>query len=334
MTSARRDGLVITAGEGGVTSWNGGIRYLDSAAITSALSMPSAIAALGAALQAGPGDLIDRTIVSNDGNDFLVMPAGNDAGFGVKLLTIAPANPQRGLPLIQGIYVLFDGETHAPKFVLDGGALTKLRTAAVSALAASYLARADAEAAVIFGTGVQAAGHAHGMAAVRPLREVVIVNERNPAGADRLVADLIAQGVPAVRGTAAAVATADIVCTCTSSTDPVLFGDALRAGTHVAAIGSYAPTARELDTAAVVRSRVFVEDRLGLRSEIPGDLAIPMAAGAWRLDDLAGDLIGLARAEVAGRSSADEITIMKTVGIAYEDLIVAGAIADALSAST
>jgi ornithine cyclodeaminase/alanine dehydrogenase-like protein (mu-crystallin family) len=313
-----------------VTPMNGSIRYLDSAAIASTLSMPSAIAALGAALRAGPGDLIDRTIVSNNGNDFLVMPAGSDAGFGVKLLTIAPANPGRGLPLIQGVYVLFDGETQAPKLVLDGGELTKLRTAAVSALAASYLARADAEVAVIFGTWVQAAGHAQGLAAVRDLREIVIVNERNPAGADRLVADLIDQGLPAIRGTAVAVATADIVCTCTSSAEPVLFGDTLRPGTHVAAIGSYAPATRELDTAAVVRSRVFVEDRLGLRSEVPGDLAIPMAAGAWRLDDLAGDLIGLARAEVAGRTSAEDITIMKTVGIGYEDLIIAGAVADAL----
>jgi ornithine cyclodeaminase/alanine dehydrogenase-like protein (mu-crystallin family) len=89
--------------EGVVTPMNGSIRYLDSAAIASTLSMPSAIAALGAALRAGPGDLIDRTIVSNNGNDFLVLPAGSDAGFGVKLLTIAPANPGRGLPLIQGV---------------------------------------------------------------------------------------------------------------------------------------------------------------------------------------------------------------------------------------
>jgi ornithine cyclodeaminase len=306
------------------------MQYLDAATIAGALSMSGAVDALANALRAGPGALIDRTIVSNNGNDFLVMPAGNDRGFGVKLLTIAPANPARGLDLIQGVYVLFDRDTHAPKLLFDGGALTQLRTAAVSALAASYLARSDSEVAVIFGTGVQAAGHAQGMAAVRGLRRIAVVNDRNPGGADRLVAQLVDQGLPAVRGSAASVATADIVCTCTSSTDPVLFGDALRPGTHVAAIGSYAPSSRELDTSAVVGSRVFVEDRLGLRSEVPGDLAFPVAEGAWRLDDVAGDLIGLARGEVVGRTSPDEITVMKTVGIAYEDLIVASAVADAL----
>jgi ornithine cyclodeaminase/alanine dehydrogenase-like protein (mu-crystallin family) len=307
-----------------------GPRWITAAELASALSIDAAIEALVSAFKSGGVELVDRTVVSHAGNDMLVMPACGDEGFGVKLVTIAPANPGKNLPLIQGIYVLFGATNHEPRFIMDGAELTRIRTAAVSTLGASHLARADSEVLVIFGSGVQARGHAVGICGIRPVKSVVIVNEPNPESADRLVAELVRDGYPASTGRAQDVADADIVCTCTNASRPLFAGEWLRAGTHVAAIGNYLADGREVDADVVRRSRVFIEDIDGLRSEIPGDLGIPAQDSEWALSDIVGDLKALVRGEVEGRTGSADLTMLKTVGIAYEDLIVAAAAAKAL----
>ena len=152
------------------------------------------------------------------------MPAHGAAGLGVKLVTLAPGNPARGLPFIHGAYVLFSAEGLVPEALLDGTELTAIRTAAVSALATDRLARPDARSLVVFGAGTQARVHVESMRAVRAVASVTIVGrapERARALADELGAEV---------GGADAVAGADVVCTCTTSAEPVFDGALLLPG--------------------------------------------------------------------------------------------------------
>jgi ornithine cyclodeaminase/alanine dehydrogenase-like protein (mu-crystallin family) len=259
----------------------------------------------------------------------LPMAAAIDAregGVGVKLVTLSPGNPARALPLIHAVYVLFDGDTQAPRAVLDGAALTALRTAAVSGLATRHLARYDARRLVLFGAGVQARSHLEAMLAVRPIRDVVVVS-RSEGPARALVDAARAAGADARTGAPEEVATADVVCTCTTSPEPVFDGSSLAAGSHVNAIGSYQPATRELDTETVRRARVVVETR-DVALEEAGDLLIPLGEGAIGPDHVIADLAELVRgAEV--RRSPEDVTLFEGVGMAFEDLVVATAILDA-----
>ena len=199
------------------------------------------------------------------------MPAFGDAGVGVKLVTLTPGNAERDLPFINAVYVLFDADTQAPDAIVDGAALTALRTAAVSGLATRYLASADARRLVIFGAGVQARSHLEAMLAVRPIEHVTVVS-RTPERAQALVEVARGRGVDAAVGGANDVADADIVCTCTTSDVPLFDGGLLAPGAHVNAVGSYRPTARELDTVAVARAG-WSSRRAMRRSPRPGSCA-------------------------------------------------------------
>ena len=253
--------------------------------------------------------------------ELLMMPSWGDAGVGVKLITIDPANPNRGLPLIHGVYVLFSPGTHEPAAVFDGGGLTKLRTAAVSGLATRHLARADASHLVVFGAGVQAAGHVEAMRAVRPIERVTIVARNH----DSAIA--LAKDVGGVAGTADVVAEADIICTCTTSPTPVFDGAIVADGTHINAIGAYKPTDRELDDAAISAGRVIVETKSAALEEA-GDIVMAVESGAIadsQIEELPDVVRGL------GRASEEEVTVFKSVGIAFEDLAVAAAAYDNLT---
>lgn len=247
--------------------------------------------------------------------ELLMMPAWGQAGLGVKLLTIDPANPGRGLPLIHGVYVLFSPATNEPLAVLDGGGLTKLRTGAVSGLATRHLARADASHLVVLGAGVQAAGHVEAMRAVRAIARVTIV------APDATHASALADAVGGTVGTSAAVAEADIVCTCTTSATPVFDGRLISDGTHINAIGAYKPADRELDDAAISAGRVVVETKAAALTEA-GDIVMALESGAIeesQIEELPTVVRGL------GRASDGEVTVFKSVGIAFEDLAVAAA---------
>lgn len=254
-----------------------------------------------------------------DGGDLLVMPAAGPEGVGVKLVTVAPGNAVAGLPLIHGMYVLFSSGSMQPEALVDGAALTALRTAAVSALATKHLARPDAHRLVVFGAGAQAAAHAAAMPAVRPIDDIRIVG-RDRERVRALVAELNAAGLPAQAGRPDAVASADVVCTCTTSAAPVFDGGDLAPGAHVNAIGAYRQDMRELDAALIARATLVVEERAAALAEA-GDIIQAVGEGAIEPDHVDVELGEVVRGE-RGRRSPEETTVFKSVGLAFEDLVV------------
>ncbi len=262
-----------------------------------------------------------RSVIRSGSGQFLAMPAAGDAGAGAKLVSVQAENPKHGLPLIQGVFALFSAESLTPVALFDGAALTELRAPAVSVVATRLLARADAAHLVLFGAGVQGRAHAFALIGERPLERVTVIAPGPRA--DALVRDLAAAGVVATRGDCGAVAEADLVCACTTSSEPVFDGRLVAPGAHVNAVGSFQRTTREIDAALLARSSVFVEDRDAALDEA-GDLRIAIAEGAFGPELIAGDLAEVVAGE-RGRSSVGEITTFKSVGSAWEDLVVARA---------
>lgn len=303
------------------------MRFVGGEELRATLSLEVAVDALEAAFAAGLPNAPLRTQLPAGSGELLVMPASGPLGTGVKLVTVNPANRARALPLIHGVYVLFDHETLQPVALIDGAALTTLRTAAVSALATRWLARRDAAHLVLFGAGEQARAHLEAMMAVRPVRRVTIVS-RSHVPAEALAAQARAAGAAATVGEPDAVAKADIVCTCTTSDRPVFDGGSLARGCHVNGIGSHRPDARELDELVMERAAlVVVETREAALAEA-GDLVMPLRSGrltASGLHELSEVVTGR-----AGRRSEDDLTVFKSVGIAPEDLVVARAAYDRL----
>jgi ornithine cyclodeaminase len=299
---------------------------VDAARLSELLPMTSAIDALEAAFRSGPPSGTPlRSQVETPAGTLLSMPAAGPQGAGVKLVTVTPSNPARGLPLIHGAYVLFASQTQAPVAVLDGGALTALRTGAVSGLATRYLAREDADRLVIFGAGVQGRAHLEAMRAVRSIERVTVVS-RTDARAEALADLAEAMGLEAVTGEPDAVGEADLVCTCTTSPAPVFEGTRLREGAHVNAVGAYTPDTRELDEETIRRSRLVVEAREAAMAEA-GDLLIPIAEGVVDAAHVVADLSEVVRGALVRRSPQD-VTVFKSVGVAFEDLVVARAAVD------
>lgn len=296
--------------------------WLDASGLRARLGYAEAANALERAFAAvaAYGSPERETLTVPDGQ-LMLMPAWGPEGAGVKLVTLTPANPAVGLPFIQGMYVLFAAESQRAIAVIDGAALTELRTAAVSAFATRVLARPDARRLVIFGAGVQARAHADALRAVCPALERVDVVGRDADRVARLVARLRAQGWEAEAGRADVVGEADVVCTCTTAGAPLFAAEQLRPGAHVNAIGAYRPDRRELDAALLASATVVVEERAAALAEA-GDLVLAIADGAYDADAIAGDLSDLATG-VIGRGDERETTVFKSVGLALEDLVVA-----------
>ncbi|MFB6840135.1 ornithine cyclodeaminase family protein [Streptomyces sp. NPDC056361] len=271
-----------------------------------------------------------RTAVPVPAGELLLMPAAFGAYAGVKIAGVAPGNPALGLPRITGSYLLLDGVNLRPLALLDGAALTELRTPAVSALAVRRLTPDGGPLRlVLFGTGPQAYGHLEAVLAARELAEAVVVG-RNAIGARALAGYARSLGVPARAGTPADVAGADLVVCCTTAREPLFDGTLVAPGATVVAVGSHEPTARETDTALVARAEVYVEARTAALREA-GDLLVPTAEGAIEEDHVAGNLADL----VTGRltPSADRPRLFKSVGMAWEDLAVAVALYEAALAA-
>ncbi len=252
----------------------------------------------------------------------LLMPAWNADMLGTKIATVFPRNGERGLPSVYSAYLLADAATGAPLALLDGNEITTRRTIAVSALAASFLAREDAADLLVVGAGRIAALAASAFAAVRPIRRVTIWN-RDGVKAERLAAELRVAGFEAEAASSLqeAARRADIISCATPSTVPIIHGDWLRPGTHLDLIGSFTPAMREADDICFARGRIYV-DTLDALVEA-GDLTGPIAAGIITPDDIQGTLADLCTGRVSGRASADEITIFKSVGTALADLAAA-----------
>ncbi|HUG60420.1 MAG TPA: ornithine cyclodeaminase family protein, partial [Methylomirabilota bacterium] len=229
------------------------------------------------------------------------------------------------------------GETGEPLAVLDGRTLTLARTAAASALAASFLARPDARSMAMIGAGALSPYLIAAHAAVRPIERVAIWN-RDGAKAASLAASLhggVHDGrriaVTAASSIAEAVADADIVSAATMATEPLIRGADLRPGSHVDLVGGFTPAMREADDDAVRRASVYVDTRVGALAEA-GDIVQPIAAGVIGEADIRGDLADLCRGLSTGRADPGEITLFKSVGTALEDLAAASLVYDRVTA--
>jgi len=252
-----------------------------------------------------------------------LMPAAllKSGVLGVKAITFFHGNEGTELDTHQGAVLLFEAERGQLLAVIDATSITAIRTAAVSGVATKLLAREDAGDLAIVGSGVQAGTHLEAMLAVRPIRRVRVASKdfaRAQRFADR---ESKRQGIAIepMRTIEAAVRGADIICTATSARDPVVAGDWLEPGSHVNAVGSSVPFAREIDTAAVVRSRLFVDRRESATNEA-GDFLIARKEGAVGDDHILGEIGEVAIGQIGGRRSRDEITLFKSLGLAVEDV--------------
>jgi ornithine cyclodeaminase/alanine dehydrogenase-like protein (mu-crystallin family) len=273
--------------------------FIAAADVERRLSVTQAADALEAALLAGLDPEADppRSLVEVDGGQLLLMPSAAGGPPVVKLVTIG------GEPRIQGVCVIFDSATLAPAAVVDGIAVTNVRTAAVSALAVRHLAVEDARRLVVFGRGPQAHAHVAALRAIRPIERVDMLG-RDRDGADELVA------------------AADIVCCCTTAREPLFDGALVADHAVVVAIGSHEPDARETDDALASRATIVVESRTSALREA-GDVILAVESGATAADRLV-TLAELVRGEA--RPAADRPRLFKSTGMSWEDAVVAGAL--------
>lgn len=306
------------------------LQIIDAERVRKLLPMAECIDVVAEAMKAASGgDVVQpmRTVLPVDdaGGHLFVMPAASSAlgCYGAKLISLTPANAAKGLPAIRGSYLLFESETGAAVALIDASSLTAIRTAAASGLAARLLARPDVTTCGIFGTGVQARTHVDAMRVVRPIREVRIWG-RDAGKAKRLAQELSSS--PGLSVTAhqdpAEVAACDLICAVTGATRPILKGDWVRPGAHVNLVGAHTLTQREADTDLVRRSQVFV-DLLEAAKREAGDVMIPVQEGSVPPDHILGEIGKVAAGTLAGRTSPDQVTLYKSVGIAAQDLFAA-----------
>ncbi len=308
------------------------LRLFSADDVRRALPMAEAIAAVKAGyvqLSAGRAQIPLRAHLGvGEGDSTLVMPfyAPDEGGaLGLKVVSIFDSNPPRGLPLIHALVLVLDMATGAPLALLEGSSLTAIRTGAASGAATDALARPDARVVALFGSGVQARRQLEAVCTVRPIERVYLYSL---GGAEQFAAEMAGFGpIPAdiviAASPRAALTEADIVCTATTSRTPVFDGRDLRPGAHVNGIGSFTPEMQEIDAATVRRARVVVDSRAAALAEA-GDLIIPLQAGEIDLDHVSTELGEVLAGQKPGRTSAEQITFFKSVGVAVQDAMAAG----------
>lgn len=245
--------------------------------------------------------------------------------YGVKLLSLFPENPARGLSGHRGAMVVFEPETGSPVAMMDAGLLTAIRTAAASAVATKALAREEAEVLTLIGTGEQAEHHLTAMCAVRPISNLRVV-ARDPAKAEKF-ANWAAAQHPELKishGTDAkkAIQAADIICTVTNSATPVLNGEWMEAGQHFNIVGASIPTKREIDDDAVKRAALWVDYRPSALAQA-GELVDMIAAGQLTEDHIRAEIGEVLTGQAPGRRNQTEITMYRSLGVIAQDLAVA-----------
>jgi ornithine cyclodeaminase len=314
------------------------MRILSARDVRAAVTMPAAIAAMRTAfaqLSTGDAQVPQRLSLTQAARQAvtLVMPAWLPRGeqLGVKLVSVMPGNAAAGLPVVSAVVLLLDAATGQARALLDGTHLTALRTGAASGLATDLLARPDARVATLVGAGGQAAQQVAAICAVRLIERAWIVN-RTKAHAERLAEEVRAwpdtvcprEVRVAELGEEArqAVEEADVIATATSAHEPLFPGDWVRAGTHINAIGAYTPHMRELPSDLVARARIVVDQRAAALAEA-GDITLAITEGAITADEIHAELGELVLGTRPGRSSAEEVTLFKSVGSAAQDVIVA-----------
>jgi ornithine cyclodeaminase/alanine dehydrogenase-like protein (mu-crystallin family) len=302
------------------------IVVLNQSEVEQLLDMEGCIEAMAGILEAlARGELFQplRSIAFPPGESsgMGLMPAhrsGLDAAYALKTICLFPDNPKRGLDAHQGTVTLFSGETGEVRALMNASAITAIRTAAVSAVATRLLAREDASELAIVGSGVQGRSHIEAMRAVKPW-ESIRVASRTHEHAQALAEET---GAEAVESVEEAVRGADVVVTATNSREPVLRHEWLKPGAHVNAVGSSIPKARELDTATIVASSLFVDRRESTVNEA-GDYLVPFQEGAIGPDHIKAEIGEILTGAHPGRTAPDELTVFKSLGLAVEDLAAA-----------
>lgn len=307
--------------------------WLRRADVEAVLTMPDAIDAVADAfrlLSAGEAVQPLRTnmSVSARGGSLLSMPAYVGAGvngLGVKLITLYPENPSRSSrPAIQGNFVLFDPSDGRLLAVMEAGLMTAVRTGASGGVAARYLARPDAQIVTLFGSGAQAPYQLEAVICERPIQQVWVIG-RDQAKCRRFADEMSVRfGLPVqpAADVERAVRAADIVITATSAHTPLFSGAWLRPGCHINAVGSHLPDAREVDSLTVRRATVATDQTSACLAEA-GDLVVPLAAGEIGMDHIHAEIGEIVAGTKAGRTSPQEITFFKSVGLGVQDVAVA-----------
>ena len=312
------------------------LRLLSAADLNAALPMEQAVEAMKSAFasfSSGEARVPLRTRLDVPAEDGAVLfmpsfvpPSGDLA---VKIVSVFPGNPERGLPTIHALVLALDPETGRPIALFEGASLTALRTGAASGAATDLLARSDAAVLAVFGSGPQARTQATAVCCVRPIAEIRIFSF--DAQGARAMADAwagpggIQAAVRIARSPEEALDRADVVCTATTSRTPVFPDRAVRPGTHINAIGAFTPEMQEIDPDTIVRARLFVDSRQAVLAEA-GDLIVPIRQGRLSESAIVAELGEVAAGKHPGRSSRDEITLFKSVGLAVQDSVAAGAI--------
>lgn len=268
-------------------------------------------------------EVLRKAIGLEYGNIFALMPSYiiSKKIAGVKVISVFHENFKKNLPSHQGVVLLFETETGKPISLIDGGGITAIRTAAVSAAATRYLARKNSKILAILGAGVQAREHIRAMLQVRDIKEVRVWSvfyDEALKYSEEMAKEINVKIIP-VESVEEAVNKADIICTVTASKKPILKGSWVSPGTHINAVGACAPNDRELDTDIVVKSKLFV-DRIESTLNEAGDLLIPLKEGALDESHIIGEIGGVFKGTLQGRTSDDDITIFEALGLAVEDI--------------
>ena len=264
-----------------------------------------------------------------------MMPASlEETGImGLKAISVFPGNHKTDYDSHQGTVMLFETQNGRLLAIMDAGKITEIRTAAVSGVATNLLAEKDAQSLALLGSGVQARSHLAAMLAVRKINRVKVwsPNSHHARTFAEHESNRYNIQIDAVETAESAVAKADIICTVTAATDPVLAGKWLRPGTHINAVGSSVPFARELDSAAIKKSKLYVDRRESTLNEA-GDFLIPKKEGVIDDAHILGEIGELLLNKINGRTSLEDITLFKSLGLAVEDVAAAYHIYQKLSA--
>ena len=305
-------------------------RLLNEAQVKTLLPMGDLVSAMESALaRFSAGEVVQpvRTVLAvGPAKAFGLMPASvpKPARLGAKLVTVFNQNEARGLPSHLATIVLLDPETGALQAILDGRYITEARTAAVSAVSTRHLARANAATMAIIGSGVQARSHLEAYAEVRRLEEVRVWSPR-PASRERFVSEMAGHTPARLRATDTAeqaVRGADLIVLVTSSPTPVIEDAWVAEGAHVVSVGACFPNQREMDPALVARGRFYVDSRAAAAVE-SGDFVMGVRDGFFTDSHIAGEVGEVVLGRTAGRGSAAEVTIFKSLGMAVEDVVAA-----------
>ena len=305
------------------------VLILNSLQIKQLLSIVDCIELMADALSALARDEVHqplRTIVRPPNARGLLglMPAyrsGERGAFGLKAITVFPENPSHGKDAHQGAVTLFSRETGELLALMNASEITAIRTAAVSAVATRLLAREDAHELAIIGAGVQARSHLTALAGVRSIRRAR-VSARNFDHAQQLADEVqsnFAFPIEPVRSNEEAVRGADIIVTATSSLKPVINKEWISGGAHINAIGTHSPNSREIDSATMAATRIFVDRRESALNE-SGDYLLAAKEGVVTPESIVGEIGELLLGKISGRTSESEITLFKSLGLAVEDV--------------